>query len=345
MRYATLTLTAATVLSANTALSASINATSELSMSHTWLINSGNVPAGIDVEDLAITLVIDTDVATMIDDPTAEETQLSNFVVGNAFSDPPIPVQNERLNFTEVDENPHFAIAGFDYNIEGEDDPDEGVFDIVRRDIDQLGFARVTMDDNPVDGSAMSSSVNERDFRFINTTDELISFNLTGEFDVELRASFDGEGGIARTSGGFGLIFEDAPGASVNYFPVAPYLSTALDSDPGASVTDLFLANSGGITGLSFGASTTAIGGGGLTEAMFSAETRYIFGISLDPGASILFQTSFFQSNSVLVEPSSDVTPVPMPASLPLLMAGLGGFAALRRKRVLSEAGAENRAC
>lgn len=51
-----------------------------------------------------------------------------------------------------------------------------------------------------------------------------------------------------RTFGGFGLTFEQTPGVSITYFPVAPYLSTTTDSDPGAFVTDLFLANSGGIS-------------------------------------------------------------------------------------------------
>lgn len=323
----------ATTLIASAAHSAPIDAISELRMSHTWLINSGNVPDGITVENLANTLVIDSEIATSIDDPTASEVEFSDFVVGNPFSDPPVPVFAERINSTTVDGNSDFASASFNYRIDSEDDPDDDVFDLTRRDIDQYGYAQVNMEDGGVDGSAMSSHVGGRNFRFVNTTNDLISFNLSGLFEADLTSTFEGEAGIVRTSGGFGLQFDDGPGVSINYFPVAPYLSSKTDMDAGAFVSDLFLANSGGITGISFGASATAMGDGGFTEALFSANSRYVFGISLDAGASVLMQSSFRQSNSVIVEPAPAVPPVPLPASLPMLLAGLVGFAALRRTR------------
>lgn len=333
MHISCISLTVGFVLAATTSLAAPIDAISEMSLSHTWLINSGNAPDGITVENLASTLVIDSDIATMIDDPTAEETTSQNFVIGNPFTAPPIAVESEGINYTTVDDNADFASAIYSYRIEIEDDPDDDVFDLTRRDIDQYGFARVNMQENPVDGSAMSSHVGGRDYRFVNTTNNLISFNLTGAFEVDLSATFQGANGIARTSGGFGLVFDVGQGSSVNYFPVAPYLSTTTDTDPGAFVSDLFLANSGGITGISFGASTTATGDGGFTEAVFHADTRYVFGISLDPGASVLMHTSFRQSNSVIVDPATDLAPVPLPASgLMLVFSMLAMFGSRLRK-------------
>lgn len=333
MKRTFISVALATSVFAGAAHAAPIDAFSELRMSHTWLLNSGNVPAGITVENLSLTLVTDSAIATSIDDPTASETVFSDFVVGNPFSDPPLPVFAERVNSTALDGSPDFATASFVYTIEMEDDPEDGVFDLTRRDIDQYGYAQVSMEDGAVEGSASASHVGGRDFRFVNTTNDLISFNLTGLFEADLVSTFEGEAGTVRTSGGFGLIFEDAPGVSITYFPVAPYTSLTTEEDAGAFVTDLFLANSGGITGISFGASATAVGDGGYTEALFSADSRYVFGISLEAGASVLMQTSFQQFNSVVVEPAPSVPPVPVPASLPLLLAGLAGFALVRRTR------------
>lgn len=330
-------LTAA--VTSSVAQAAPIDAVSELSLSHTWLLNSGNVPAGIDVQNLSSTFMISTDVTTMIDDPTSQEALSSNFVVGNPFSDPIIPVQAERASTTTVDGNSDFAAGGFNYRIEMEDDPEDGVFDITRRDTDQSGFAQVNMDANQVDGSALASVVTARNFRFVNTTSDLISFNLVGLLEAELSASVDGAPGVARTSGGFGLVFDVGQGVEITYFQVAPYLSTTTETGSGASVSDLFLANSGGVTGLSFSASTSAVGDGGFTEAAFSANTRYVFGVSIEGGASALLQTSFFQSNSVVVEPMPGVVTVAEPATIWVMLAGLVGFVAWRKRHVVSVKG------
>lgn len=323
----------AAAVTGSVAQAAPIDARSQLSLTHTWLLNSGNVPGGISVENLSNTLVIDTDISTMIDDPAANEVLSQNFVVGNPFSDPIVPVQSNGLSTTAVNGNADFAIASYNYEIAVEDDPEDGVFDITRRDIDQEGLARVNMQVNQVDGTAISSHVGGRSFRFVNETNDLISFNLTGLFEAELSASVDGAPGIARTSGGFGLVFDVGQGAEITYFPVAPYLSTRTETGLGAEVSDLFLANSGGVTGVSFGASTTALGDGGFTEAAFSANSRYVFGVSLDGGASVLLQTSFFQNNSVVVEPVPDIVTVSEPATMWVMLAGLAGFAVRQRKR------------
>ncbi|MFK7765535.1 MAG: VPLPA-CTERM sorting domain-containing protein [Roseobacter sp.] len=336
MKHTAFVLSVTAALTTTTVYAATLNAESQLSLSHSWLINSGNVPAGIVVNNLSNTLVIESDATTSVDDPTAVETSSNNFVVGNPFSDPIVPIDSERLNITTIDGSTPAAAASYRYTIEMEDDPDEDEFDITRRDIAQFGSARVRLEDNPVEGSASSSHLGGRDFRFDNVTNERISFNLAGAFSAELSSVIEGANGFARTSGGFGILFDVGAGSSVNYFSIAPYLTSFTDDDPGATVLELLLTNEGGISGINFGASTTAFGDGGSTEALFSGESRYIFGISIDPGASLLMQTSFRQSNSVMVEPATDLAPVPLPASLPLMIAGLAGFAVLRRRRNLN---------
>ena len=68
----------------------------------------------------------------------------------------------------------------------------------------------------------MSSHVGARDILFTNTTDALLSFNIAGLFEADLLATFEGAGGIVRTSAGFDLLFDLGEGASVTYFPIAP---------------------------------------------------------------------------------------------------------------------------
>ena len=333
MKFSYQAICVVTCLSGTAAVATPVDAISELSMTHTWQVSGGSVPDGITISSVANSLIIDSNIATAIDDPTAEETADNTFIVGNQFADPPIPVESRALNFTTVDGSDDFTAASFDYTITVEDDPGlDGPYDAIRRDIEQTGFASANLQDNSV-ASAMSSHVGARDILFTNTTDALLSFNIAGLFEADLLATFEGDGGIARTSAGFELLFDLGEGASVTYFPIAPYLSTTTDTDPGATVSDLFLANSGGITGINFGASTTAIGDGGITEAAFSASSRYNFGISLEAGSSLVFETSFRQSNAVFVEPAPVIPPVPLPATLPMLLAGLAGFTALRRLR------------
>ena len=329
-RFNVVSLTIVTMFSANAGLAATVNAESELNMFHSWLINSGNTPSGIEIANLSTTLIIDSDVETMVDDPTATETTLQNFTVGNPFSDPVVPVESYRLSQTNVPGSTDSATAILDYTIEVEDDPDEDVFDITRRDIQQTGFARVLMNENPVASSAISSHTGGRQFRFDNVTDEVISFNLVGSFNADLSARFTGANGSVYTAGGFQLLFDVGEGSSVNYFPITPYLTTINDDDLGTLVTQQYLTNAGGITGVSFGASVSALGTGGETLAGFEGGASYVFGITLDPNASLLMQTSFNQINSVIVDP---LHPVPLPAGLPLLLAGLMGLGALRRFR------------
>ncbi|MEO9824230.1 MAG: VPLPA-CTERM sorting domain-containing protein [Paracoccaceae bacterium] len=336
MKHTAFVLSVTAALTTTTAYAATLNAESQLTQSHSWLINSGHVPTGIVITNLSNTFETESDAATSVDDPTAIETSTNNFVVGNPFSDPIVPVDGERINITTIDGGTPAAAATFRYTIEIEDDPDDDEFGITRRDITQFGSARVSLEDNPVDGSASASHLGRRSYRLDNTTNQTISFNLAGAFSTEMSSVIEGANGFARTSGGFEILFDVGVGSSVNYFPIAPYLTSFSDDDSNATVSEQLLTNEGGISGISFGASTTAIGDGGFTEALFSGESRYIFGISIDPGTSLLMQTSFRQSNSVLVEPTTDFTPVPLPANFPLMIAGLAGFAVLRRKRKLN---------
>lgn len=301
-----------------------VSATSELNMSHSFLINSGNSPEGIDIFNLSSTLIIDSDYISNVDHVDFTNNRNQNFQVGNPFSDPPLPVlsagNDTSVNFATGE----VAAAGYSYSITAEDDPSEENSDITRRDITQSGMAAIELVDNLVEASASSSHVGGRSFRFDNVTNDAISFNISGLFEADMLASYDGEGGYAQTSGGFDMLFDLGVGAMINYFPVSPYFPNINDDDQGAFVSELFLANSGGINGISFGGSATATGDGSDTLAELFAQSSYVFTLTLDGGASVLMETGFRQSNAVVYDPL--VSQVTAPDTLLLFLFGLFGL-------------------
>ena len=333
MKLFPISLSLVAAFTATTSLAVPIYAISEFEMSHSFVINNGNSPEGITINNLASTLVIESEANSAVDDPAATQTTTNNFVVGNPFSDPVVPVQSQRDVVTTLPGLTEGALARYEYSIRAEDDPDPAEFDLTRRSFEQSGAAVARIETDPIAASGFSSHLGGRDFRFDNTTDQHISFNISGMFDAALSASYTGEDGFARASGGFEMLFDVGAGSNVNYFPIAPYNRSIEDSAPGASISEQLLLNSGGIMGINFGASATAIGDGGETVASFEGDSRYIFGISLDAGASLLMHTRFRQANAVEYTPQPVVPPVPLPASLPLFIAGILTFAGLRGKK------------
>lgn len=318
------------LLSANEALAAPISAFSELEVNHSFVINNGNSPQGIDIGAGPINLIIERDAATFVDDPAAVTEDDIDVVVGNPFTDPPLAAEGARLRTTLRPGGTEGALARYHSTTTTEDDPDDDVFDITRRTVSQEGEANVVITSDPIAASAASSELVSRTYQFENTTDQLISFNIAGQFDASLGAQYNGIDGFARASAGIDLLFTPTVGADITYFPIAPYLTNIQDDDLGALAAEQLLIGS---SGFSFTGSTSASGEGGTTTALLDAQIRYIFGISLDPNASLVMTASFRQANAVDYTPQP-MAPVPVPASLPILLSALAGFAAIRQKSI-----------
>lgn len=329
MTYSLLPAAFAFTLLASTAHAAPILALSELELNHSFVINNGNSPEGIDIGFGPNALTIDRDATTFVDDPTAVAEDDIDVVIGNPFLDPPLAAQGSWLSTTILPNGTEGTLARYDSVITTEDDPDPDEFDITRRSVSQEGEANAVITSAPIAASAASSERLTRSYLFENTTSALISFNIAGEFDASLGAQYIGVDGIARASAGFDLLFEPAFGASITHFPIAPYLTSLMDDAPGAIAVEQLLI---GAEGVSFTASTSATGDGGTTTALLDAETRYIFGVSLDAGASLVMNTGFWQANSVEYTPQPDIPPVPLPASVVFMALGLGSLAGLRRR-------------
>jgi len=295
---------------------APIGAFSELQMSNSFVINNGNVPVGLQFSLPVSSLEREQDADSMVADPTVVPSQTSFVQVGNSTQ----PYIDQRTNASQLPGGFEGAASGFDIEISATGDPLGGVFFIGRRDVEHEGSASIILLDDTIEASASSFFRLNRRYTLTNTTDQQISFNIAGQFDAMLRAEYIGDNGLAHVAGGFGLDFSSADGFGATHFPVAPYLTTVQDADPGSIANQFFQAFSDGATGLNFDASASATGSGSTTLATVEAEHRYIVGLTLDPFAEVTMSTSFTQANSVEHLPRVQVAPVPLPASAWLLL-------------------------
>ncbi len=318
----------ATAFFTSAAYAAPVGAFSELELSHSFVVNGGSVPTGIAIINSGASFEFDADATSEVDNPAANSSQTNFVQIGNPFVDPPLPFISQRNNATRLPGGFEGAASGFDIEVTTQDDPSEDVFGTVGRGITQSGAASAILLDDTDSASATSFVRLARNLIFTNTTDELISFNIAGEFNAMLRAEYTGNDGLARVAGGFELDFVGINGAAVNYFPVSPYLTTIQNSDPGTNVNHSLQTD----TGVNFDASASAIGDGGTTLASFEGAHRYVFTLTLDPFAQILMRTSFTQANSVEHTPIPTIEPVPLPAGGVLLITGVFGFAAMHRR-------------
>lgn len=319
------------LLLATSAHAATIGAFSELVMNHSYVVNSGNLPDGIDIASVPNTLVIENGATSAVLDPSAVETDIGSVQVGNIYSDPPLPFIGTRIHSNQLPGGFEGASSSYDLELLYEPDPDVDFSGVISQTSSRQGAASAILLDDSIAASAASFARNSRTYSFTNTTDALVSFNVAGLFDAYIRSEYIGDDGIARTAGGFDMLFSELDGAAINYFPVSPYLTAIEDDDVGASITEQLFANSDFISGLRFNASATAIGSGGTTRAIYEGEHRYVFQVNLDPGSHVWMTSAFSQGNSVEHTPQPPIPPVPLPASAVLLFFGLGSLFALRR--------------
>ena len=324
------------LLLATSAHAAPIGAFSELIMTHSYVVNNGNRPEGIDIAPVPEALSIESGATSAVDDPSAVETIITFGQVGNPYSNPPLPFLGTRIHSNQLPSGFEGASSGYDLELLWEPDPDvpSGAFSgVTSETASRQGTASAILLDDTITASAASFRRSSRTYSFTNTTDALISFNIAGTLDAYLRSEYIGGDGIARTAGGIDLLFSELDGAEINYFPVSPYLTTIEDDDSGASVSDNLFANSDFITGLRFNAGATAIGSGGTTTAIFEGELRYIFQVNLDPGSHVWMTSAFSQANTVEHTSHVAIPAVPLPASAILLILGVGSLLGFRRSR------------
>ncbi|WP_298837948.1 VPLPA-CTERM sorting domain-containing protein [uncultured Roseobacter sp.] len=318
-------------LCAGTAFAAPISADSALTLYHSYTVNSGSAPAAVRISTLPGSLVLQSDLASTVDDPTATNTTSVNTVIGNPFADPVVPFSSERTDETTLPGGSEGSAAAYSVEITAVDDPEADPFvtSIVERTINNSGSASAEITSDPVAAAARASFRNERGYLFENTSDALVSFNIAGDVRASFLSTYDGTDGFSRASGTLFSEFGSGIGAEVGYLPLAPYLRTITEEGEGAMVAETLATSGEGFDGFVFSAATSAPGTGSPVEAALDVTFRYLFSISLEPGGSLEMRTGFRQFNAVEYAPGP--SPVPLPASLSFLLAGLVGLGVARR--------------
>jgi hypothetical protein len=215
MKSITMSFAFTSLLSATAAQATPISAFSELEVNHSFVINNGNSPEGIDISFGPNALTIDRDATTFVDDPSAVSEDDIDVVIGNPFVDPPIAAEGSWESTTVLPNGTEGALAHYHSTILTEPDPDDDNFDITRRSVQQVGEANAVITTDPIAASAASFERLTRSYLFTNTTDRLISFNISGQFDASMGAQYTGIDGFARATAGIELLLTPSFGAEI----------------------------------------------------------------------------------------------------------------------------------
>jgi hypothetical protein len=309
-----------------------IQAVTGLTLTHSFLVDGGDLPMGLDMRQQPIEQEIGAESA--VDDPTATPDETSFVQVGNSVSDPPLPFLATRLNRTLLPGAMEGAQAEYGVEILARADPNAGQSQVERTET-RSGGAQAVITSSPVDASAESRFFNSRPFRFENTTRGDISFNIAGQFEGFVSALYDGDDGLARSFGSMSLRFLPSLGAEVTYLALSSYLTDLDEDGPAAFAMETLETDNPDFAGFTVTASATAFGAGALSAASVSVAQSYLFAITLAPGATLEMRSTTSQFSRVSYTPGREqIPPVPLPAPAALLLVGLSTLVAVRRRRV-----------
>lgn len=178
---------------------------------------------------------------------------------------------------------------------------------------------------DPYSAGATTDRFNARTFAFENlSATDTAFFSITAELDLTLIAQATGADALARSTAALDLSFESDEPLTISFALLAPFLPTESTTGPNAATSFGRSTDPSGIGRVGLSALASAIGDDplGLEAATLSLSDRVVLGVTLAP-SQVLSMTLRLSSVTVAeVEPL--VAPVPLPAGLPLLAAGLG---------------------
>lgn len=192
--------------------------------------------------------------------------------------------------------------------------------------------AQITTD--PHAAAAQVNRFNARTFEFENlSVSDSAFFTITAELDLTAIALVTGADALARSTVALGLAFSSADPLAISFAPLMPFLPVESTSGPGAATsfgrsTD---PSGTGMVGLSALASATGGDPLGTESASLDLSDRVVLGVTLAPG-QVLSMTMEL-TGATVAEVNPRVAPVPLPAGLPLMAAGLAALGWLGRRR------------
>lgn len=322
-------LSLATLPLATSALAVPVDAFSEVSYQHAFTLNSGTMPAGLSFS-LAGVLEVSRNADTELDTAVTDLIDVPSVQVGQVVADPPIPFFDRRGISETTPDGGHAARASYNVNVlQRNSEGSAPSFAIVSREVANEGAAQFTSADGTISGDGASEYNIRRSYGYENVSDTEITFLILGEFSAQVLAEYSGSNGFARSSLNYGLGIDPSLGVSITYLPFSNFVPDIEDGDPDAFVNDFFDI---GETGFDFSASASASGSGESARASLDGGFRYGFIFTMSPGSSFILTDEFRQTNAVEYR-APDIAPVPNPASLSLLLAGMGALSLIARRR------------
>jgi hypothetical protein len=327
MQLKSLSISALAIVAAGPALSAPVSATSRVDYFHSFTLNSGAGPAGLDFSLFGVDIEAGAEAEVQTTPIVPDDVRSSQ--VANPYTDPPLPFFDRRVVAQRTADLGQVARAAHNVTVTSENGTEHAQSGIItRREVDNDGSAVFMSADGLVSGSAQSHYLIDRFFRYTNDSASSVSFNIVGEFSASVAAGFSGGDGLARASLSYSLDIDPTAGVSVAYLPLAPYLRTIDDDDAGVFVSETLVRGPDGFT-FSAGASSSGPEGG---DGLFGGGFRYALLFTMEAGSSFVLNDRFVQNNSVMY--TAPATPqVPLPATLPALLLACGGLGVLRRRR------------
>lgn len=177
--------------------------------------------------------------------------------------------------------------------------------------------AQITTD--PLDAAASTDRSISRTWVFTNTSDvESAFFTITAEFELSAIALATGADAMARSTVSLGLDFTSDDPLNITFSALAPFLPEENASGTGASSSFGRATDPSGTGRVGLSALASAESGSPSTQfASVSLADNVLLGVTLQP--SQILSMSF----DVRHVTTATVAPVPVPAALPLLAAGL----------------------
>ena len=330
-RFALVTLAVVAVAPAH---AATVSAIAQVDYSAVIRFNGGDTAIpGVDVTD-TLSAPIPGVSSTLAAPDAVNESDQTTVIDGTS---PATPSQFSRLDRTTRNggaEGGDARTSLFTYGVRVNDaEPDTGGSLVeIGRTGTTSSQARIATD--PFAADAAADLFNARTFSFRNLSAvDTAFFTITGELDVTAIAQVTGADALARSVVAFDLAFSSDDPMTISFAPLMPFLPLESATGPAAATSfGRSIDPSGaGLVGLSALASATGSDPFGLDSASVSLSDRFVLGVTLAPSQVLSMTASLSAVTVATVDPL--IAPVPLPAGLPLLVAGFGLFGVLRRRR------------